>query len=357
MKTETRIKKLQNALKEKDIDFALFYRMSEERNANMLYFSGYDGHGFFVVPKNKRPFFVVPRTELGLAKGTGFKLLKIKKEGAFQTIRKVMRGVKQIGIDEKHFSIYAYRQLRKSFAARIRGIANLCSKIREIKGIDEIRNYMRAAKITDFVFKKCIKNFKKFKKENDVSEFLKTEIAKLGCEPSFNHIVASGKNSSAVHYKPKGKLRNGFCIIDFGIRYKNVCTDITRTIYIGKPSKREKEIYNIVLNSQLNSIKALNEKKRFSEIYDIAIKSLGKYKKNFIHGLGHGIGVEIHESPNIKKDSKDKIKEGMIFTIEPGVYFKNKFGIRIEDDILMAKKGAVILTKSPKNLITINKTH
>jgi len=349
------IKKLQRELKDEDIDFALFYRMSEARNANILYFSGYEGHGFLVIPKNKPPFLIVPATEIGLAKKTGIKAFKIGKEGALKNIKKVIKRFRKVGVDEKNFSIYAFNELKKHFRnIRISGINKTCYEIRAIKTEEEIKNYIKATRITDILFDRCIKNFKRFKSEEEVSEFLKEEAVKFKCEPSFEYIIASGKNSSFIHHKPKGKLRKGFCIIDFGIRYKNICTDMTRTIYIGKPTMREKNIYNNVLKAQIEAIKHIKAGIKFSEIFNIVKENLGKNSNKFTHSLGHGIGYEIHEYPNISMDSKQVIKEGMIFTIEPGVYFKNKFGIRIEDDVLVSKNRAIILTKSPKDLITVD---
>jgi len=141
-------------------------------------------------------------------------------------------------------------------------------------------------------------------------------------------------------------------VIDFGVKYKGYCSDITRTIYLGRPKKAEKKIYNLVLSSQLKAIEKIKENILCSEADKQARKVLGKYKKIFIHGLGHGIGIEPHELPNLSTKSTDKFKQKMVFTIEPGIYSSHKFGIRIEDDILL-DKNIKILTKTNKNLITI----
>ena len=175
----------------------------------------------------------------------------------------------------------------------------------------------------------------------------------MGLELSFNPIVASGKNASMPHYAPAAKkIMKGFCVIDFGVKYKGYCSDITRTVYVGKPSKKEKEIFNMLLTIQKNAINKIKSSKKCSELYDFVNNSLGKYKSNFTHGLGHGVGVEIHELPNLTLNSKDRIKNNMVFTIEPGIYFPKRFGIRIEDTVLFKNKP-IVLTKTSKDLLIV----
>ena len=166
-------------------------------------------------------------------------------------------------------------------------------------------------------------------------------------------IVASGSNASSPHHKPSNaKIKKGFCVIDFGVKYRGYCSDITRTVYAGRPSLKEKEIYNSLLKIQEEAINLAKNNKKCSELYDFVNESLGKYKKYFTHGLGHGVGVEIHEMPNLTLNSKDRIKDGMAFTIEPGIYISGKFGIRIEDTILF-KNRPIALTKTSKDLLII----
>jgi len=142
-------------------------------------------------------------------------------------------------------------------------------------------------------------------------------------------------------------------VIDFGIKYKVYCTDCTRTIYLGKINNKEKYIYNFLLNIQKNIIENINIGDNCGKIYESCVKDLGKYSKYFIHGLGHGVGVEIHELPNLTLNSKDKIMENMVFTLEPGIYIPKKFGIRIEDTVLMNKNKIEVLTKVDKDIFVV----
>jgi Xaa-Pro aminopeptidase len=145
-------------------------------------------------------------------------------------------------------------------------------------------------------------------------------------------------------------------IIDFGVVYQKYMSDMTRTIYVGTPGKEEKDIYNLLLSSQELGITMASVGIHCADVDDIVRKSLGKYKKYFIHTLGHGVGTRIHELPRLYyKTTKPILKENMVITIEPGLYIKNKLGMRIEDTCLINKKGCVTLTKSPKNLIAVSR--
>jgi len=134
-------------------------------------------------------------------------------------------------------------------------------------------------------------------------------------------------------------------VLDFGVRYNNYISDISRTIFFGKPTKKELNEYKKVQKASTRAIKALKIGKRCKTIDKISRKEF-----TYPHSLGHGIGVEVHEAPSLSPKSKDIIQENMCFTIEPGLYIPEKFGIRIEDDLLMTKKGPVLLTKSSKEL-------
>lgn len=346
-----KVRELQKRLEKRKIDAAIFYNMNPvKEDPNLVYFEDYAGFGFLVVPKRKRPFLIIPRTDRGYAKKTRAKVFFWKSQPVSDIIKNQLGCVKVIGVDEKNFSIYIQKQLRKKFkGARFKDISDIFLGLREVKAKKEIAIYRKACRLTDNILQKCIANFKKFRKEDDVSVFLKKEALDNNLEMSFEPIVASGPNASSSHSKPSGKLKKGFCIIDFGIKYKGYCTDMTRTIYLGKPSKKERGIYTVVLNSQLEAIKMLKPGIKAVDVYNKAKKELGSLQKYFLHGLGHGVGTEIHEKPNLSFKSKDIIKKNSIFTVEPGVYVKNKFGIRVEDDILMLDKP-IVLTKTSKKL-------
>ncbi|MBI2657071.1 aminopeptidase P family protein [Candidatus Woesearchaeota archaeon] len=350
---------LQSIMEDKNIDFSLFYSSGPVPNPNVVYFSGYKGTGILVVPRKRKPFLIAPKMEFERAKKSMVKnVSSMEKKRFFDSVRETIAksGIKakNIGIDKSSFTLNAYSNFKKQFKKiKAKDIAVDCLKLREIKTGEEIKLLKKSCRYADKILQNLIKNFKGFRKESEAAAFLEYETKKKGLELSFSPIVASGSNGSMPHHEPSGqKIKKGFCVIDFGVKHKNYCSDITRTIYVGKPSKPEKEIYSKLLAIQNDAINQAGLNKKCSELYDFAVKSLGKYSKNFTHGLGHGVGVEIHEMPNLTLNSKDKIRDNMVFTIEPGVYFPGKLGIRIEDTVLFRGKP-IALTKTSKDLLII----
>jgi len=261
---------------------------------------------------------------------------------------------KKIAIDSGSFSLRVYKTFKKVFKkTKTTDIALECLKLRQIKTNKEIKILRKSCYYANKILKKTINNFKDFKTESEAAALLEYETKKLGLELSFPPIIASGSNGSMPHHEPKNtKLKKGFCVMDFGVKYKGYCSDITRTVYFGKISKKEREIYNFLLNVQKTIIKNIEIDDDCGKMYENCVKDLKNYSKYFTHGLGHGVGTQIHELPNLTINSKDKIKKNMVFTIEPGIYIPNKLGIRIEDTILMKKKP-VVLTNITKDLLIV----
>ena len=215
----------------------------------------------------------------------------------------------------------------------------------------KLQSIKKACEITDQIFSKLIKNFNKFKSEKEVARFILNETKKRNLRPSFPPIVGTGKNASEIHHKPGKDWNKGFCVMDFGVRVNGYCSDMTRTVYIGKPTKKEKQLYQLLLNAQMKGIKLAKPGITGKEISKLNLKLLGKHKNKMIHGLGHGVGKHIHMKPSLTLRSNDIIKKGDILTIEPGIYHKGRYGMRIEDTILIPNH---ILTKSTKKLISLN---
>ena len=359
-----KIREFQFILEKKGCDFAIFYNTdSSGYNPNLLYFSGYDALGCLIVPKSREPFLLVPEMELQRAEKSiskkGFSgVFKMEKKRFFESIYKTITGKSlrksKIALDKNNFTLSSFNLFRKTFKKiKISDVGPDCLKLREIKTEKEIMLLRKSCGFADKIIQKAINNFKEFKTESQASAFLEYETKKAGFGLSFNPIVASAGNASMPHHEPSNaKIKKGFCVIDFGVKYKGYCSDITRTIYFGVPLGREKDIYRSLLDTQNGAINQIMENKKCSELYDFTVKTLGKFKNNFTHGLGHGVGVQIHELPNLTLNSKERIRNNMVFTVEPGVYFPKKFGIRIEDTILF-KGNAEVLTKTPKELITI----
>ena len=222
-----------------------------------------------------------------------------------------------------------------------------------VKDKKEITNITRACQITDEIFTSIISNFH-FKTEIELARFIKQEIKKRGLREAFPPIVTSGKQAgNSIHPKPTTATLSGFVIIDFGVRVQGYCSDMTRTIFVGTPSASDKKIYSLVLAAKKAAEKKTKAGVSCAAADAAARKTLGAYKKYFIHMLGHGVGKRIHERPKMYFKLEDEVfLENMIVTIEPGVYIPNKLGIRIEDTYLVEAKGPRSLCTSPQKLFT-----
>jgi Xaa-Pro dipeptidase len=221
-----------------------------------------------------------------------------------------------------------------------------------IKNKTEIAHVEKACQITDEIFSLITTDFY-FKTELELARFIKKQIKQRGLREAFPPIVASGPRAgNSIHPKPTNEKLEGFVIIDFGVRIHGYCSDMTRTIFVGTPKSSDKKIYDLVLASKKSAEKKARTGARCAESDMIARKTLGAYKKYFIHTLGHGVGKRIHENPKIYyKRTEELFLENMIITIEPGVYLPNKLGIRIEDTYAIEKKGLRSLTKSSQKLL------
>lgn len=357
----SKIKEFQEVLKKRKIDLFLAANWDFNRiDYDMSYFSGYGGAGVLVIPKNKKPFLIVSKFEAKRAKQGGLNVYsptKSKRLSEFTKEKLEQNKIKwkRVGVNKEEFTLLLKDVFKKSLKkSKFVDLMKELYQIREQKTDKEIDIIKKGCNISDDILEKCFKNFKMFKTEAEVKAFLEYEARKKGCELAFPTIVASGENSSKAHHSTEDiKLKKGFCVIDFGIKYMNYCTDTTRTVYLGKPSKKEIEMYNFLLNVQKNAIKNVKLNVKCAKLFEQVKKDLGKHSKYFTHGLGHGFGVKIHESPTISEKSKHKIKENSVFTIEPGIYFKD-FGIRIEDDVLVTKNKVEVLTKIGKDLKIFN---
>ena len=217
----------------------------------------------------------------------------------------------------------------------------------------KLTSVRKACQINDAAFRETVRQFSGFKTEKDVAKFLNNEIRRRGAKLAFRTIVANGPHAFELHHKPcKKRLKRGFTVIDFGAKVGKFCSDMTRTVFVGKPTERELELYNLVRNAQARCVKLSKPGTLCSFIDHRASALLGKYSLKFIHAVGHGIDKKVHANPKISPRSPDKLQNGDVIAIEPGIYFKKRMGIRIEDTVLVAKKPKA-LTKFTTKLIQV----
>jgi len=249
-----KIEEFRSILKSKKADFALFYSLdSSSYSPNLLYFTGYSGLGVLAIPPGKKPFLIAPAMEYEKAKSCFKNTFSSEKKRLFEVLRLKLKKnrikAKKIALDKGFVTLNFNRILKKNLRNfKSADISAECLKLREIKTAVEIKNIKKACSIADNIFSDLVNDFKNFKTESEAAAFLEYESKKLGCDVSFPPIVASGSNSSMPHYGPKNiQFKKGFCVVDFGVRYKDYCSDMTRTLYIGKPNKKEKGLYNFFM--------------------------------------------------------------------------------------------------------------
>src|SRR3989344_4417659 len=210
----------------------------------------------------------------------------------------------------------------------------------------------KACEINDIIFKEIVDDFN-FKTEKNIYKYILKRFKQFKVKKAYDPIVAN--NSVTIHPKQRNKkLERGFLILDFACKVNGYCSDVTRTLFIGKVNRYEKMLYNLVLNCQRKCISKLKLNYSYADLEIYARLLLKNYKMYFIHSLGHGLGKKIHDEPRISAISKDKVTKGQFITIEPGIYFKDKkeIGIRVEDTIYIGNKIEV-LSKFSKKLIEV----
>ncbi len=226
----------------------------------------------------------------------------------------------------------------------------LTASLRLVKKGAELKAIRKSCHIAAEAFAIIKPRIKTGRTEISIARELEGIMQSMGATgPSFDTIVAFGANSARPHHETSMRVlkKNEAILIDYGCVYDFYCSDRTKTFFYGKAGAEFKKVYSIVEASQKKAIKALKSGTKASFIDKIARdvimdKGYGQY---FVHGTGHGVGLEIHEAPTVNSKSKDILKEGMILTVEPGIYLNGKFGVRIEDTLLVKKKGYEILTK------------
>ena len=266
--------------------------------------------------------------------------------------------IETVAFEDELVTVSALENLKKSFpSCSFVSIGTLISDMMSLKTPEEMLKIRRAQEITDQAFAALLPLLRSDMKETDVAAELEYQMKKLGAsDKSFDTIAVSGANSARPHGVPRPvQLEKGFLTMDFGCIYEGYCSDMTRTVVIGKADADMKKVYDTVLKAQLAAIDAVREGMTGEELDRVArdiIYGAG-YEGCFGHGLGHGVGLLIHEPLRISALGKTPLEKGHVFTIEPGIYLKGKYGVRIEDMIQMTENGPLDITKSPKDLIEI----
>ena len=268
--------------------------------------------------------------------------------------------VKTVGFEGGFVSYERYKRYTERFSGvEFTSIGSAIEVLRQVKTPDEIAKLQKAQDIADTAFSHVLKMLNPDMTEIDVAVEIEYAMRKNGAEGfSFDTIAVSGDASSLPHGTPRNcKLKRGFLTMDFGAKFEGYCSDMTRTVVIGKADSDMKKLYNTVLSAQLAAINFLKEGVDAGEADKVArdiIDSNPEYKGAFGHSLGHSTGLFVHETPTLSPKSFGRaLRVGEILTVEPGIYLFEKYGCRIEDMVAIEKNGVYNFTKSTKELIEI----
>ncbi|WP_160723990.1 M24 family metallopeptidase [Bacillus sp. USDA818B3_A] len=358
-----RLIKLQTWMKENDVDVS-FLTSSE----NVFYLSGYytDPHErllALVVFQEEEPFLVCPSMEVPDAKRSGwdreiigYSDIDHPWDMILGSINKRINGVHKAAIEKEHMNVERYEQLSAMFpkAAFISAEEKL-RLLRMIKDMNELKIIEEACALADYAVEFGASEIKEGKTELEVLNALEYALKQKGVtEMSFSTMVLTGANAASPHGTPgETKIKKGDLVLfDLGVVVDRYCSDITRTVAYGDINDKQKEIYDTVLKAQLAAIEASKPGVSAADV-DLTARRIisdAGYGEFFPHRLGHGLGISVHEYPSLTETNQLMIEEGMIYTIEPGIYVPEIAGVRIEDDIFITADGAKILTKFPKEL-------
>ncbi|KHD46316.1 M24 family metallopeptidase [Streptococcus hongkongensis] len=352
----SRLATLQNRLVSDQLEAILITNLK-----NIYYLTGFSGTAATLLITPKRSIFITDARYTLIAKDKVKHFDIIESRTPLKEILAILQADKCQNLAfEDDISFLFYQQLQEVFHnITLQHQSGFIEEQRLIKDSSEIATIAKACSISDKAFSDVLDYIKPGKtREVDVANFLDFRMRHYGASgTSFETIAASGPRSAMPHGRASNKvIESGDSLtMDFGCYYDHYVSDMTRTIHIGQTTDQEKEIYQITLEAN----KALIDKARagmtytdFDRIPREIITSAG-YGPNFTHGIGHGIGLDIHENPFFAKSDK-VLQAGMVVTDEPGIYLDNLYGVRIEDDLVLTEDGCQVLTLAPKELIVIN---
>lgn len=352
-----RLRLLRAILRKKKIGAFVAYT-HEDDNRNVPYLSGFSGTSAILFVTKHSAFIGVDAryTERAKIEAPHFKLIDIKSRQSFsdvikEAIQQSREKVSKIGYEGFRVPVLTAKAWGKVFLKKLMPLEDIVGKLRQYKREDEIRLLRVACRATDKTFEEVRKKIKAGMREIEVAHYIDATLRKYGAiENGFSTIVASGPNAAIPHHNTGERmLRPGEPVVmDFGGRFMGgYCSDLTRTIFVPgkKPDPEMKHVYQVVLGANRAAFRAIKSGmswKAYDGVARTYITQQG-YGEFFTHGLGHSLGLEAHDPYDYKNTP---IRSGTVFTNEPGVYLPGRGGIRIEDDILMTKKGPVRLTQS-----------
>ena len=354
---QQRFDRLNGILQDNGLDGILI-----SKKENYTYLSGFNGSAatLFITPRQKIIFTDPRYTEQGKFQAKDFTLITYKNNFLEELKKKLHElEINTLGFESEVLSYKTYQEYSKNLTGfHLTPLGREIDRLREVKDPEEIDKIKNAVRLADLAFSNVLPYIKEGVMELEIASEIEYFLKKNGARgTSFETIVASGWRSSLPHgVASEKKIQKGDPIVlDFGAYLDDYCSDMTRTVFLGEPTEEMKKIYNIVQKAQISGAQGIIKGMTAKEADSIArryIERLG-YGDRFGHGLGHGVGLEIHEGPTLSYRGDAVLENGMVVTVEPGIYVPDLGGVRIEDMVVIQDQTPHILTASTKEMVIL----
>ena len=335
---------------------------------NIRYLTGFVGvapeeREAYILMTNKTTYLFTNSLYLEQAKQlTGVTVVQISRENPISMeLQKLCDelGITRLGFEDANLTVAEFTKLKNVLTGiKLVPTQERIEELRMVKRKDEIESIRYAADLTDQCFKILLKNIRPGMTERKLAMYIEGFFKSRGAENAFAPIVAFNEHSSQPHYHELSNtpLRRGSLILlDFGARVNGYCADMSRVVFLGKPKKEWAETYTTVLNAQQKALDLLSSGERNGATLDAAAKEIIAEADAplYSHSLGHGVGLDIHETPRLRDKKAEILKPDMVFSVEPGVYIEGQYGIRIEDLVRLTHTGTEVLSRSPRTLTVL----
>ena len=331
---------------------------------NIQYLCGFSGSaGLLLIEPSRSTLFTDSRYTFQARKEVSGARIRIAKHGLDRAVAEVLRarrGRTTAAYSPSHVTVAQKDALQIAAGSRVRWVKDrdAVEGLRAVKDADELARMREAAILASDVFDRILPSIKPGVAELNLAAEIELVMSQLGAPRcSFETIVASGDRSAWAHARPTSKLlrKSELVVIDYGAILRSYCSDMTRTVFLGRAPKNVRRLYRAVLEAQAAAKAAIRPGVTAGEVDRAARAALRGYglARYFTHSTGHGLGLEVHEAPRMSRGDRTVLEQGMVLTVEPGVYLEGLGGIRIEDDVVVTSNGSEDLTTAPRDFLEL----
>ena len=329
---------------------------------NRRYLSGFTGSsGYLFITQDHRTLLTDSRyTEQAAMQSPHFRVVQVRRGVDWLSDLLRESGARRVGFESEHVTVASYNRWVESLkgeaglsSASLTPTQGIAEELRVSKDREELAQLQKAIDASDAAMEAVCPAIAEGMTEQEIAWRMEAAMREFGADAnSFGTIVAAGPNGAMAHHRPTDRpiQRGEPIVIDMGARVAGYCSDITRTVTVGEPDNTFRKVYDIVLGAQLTAIHTVRPGMTGEEGDGLARTVINQagYEENFGHSLGHGVGLAVHEKPHVGPGSRDSLQEGMVFTVEPGIYISGWGGVRIEDIVILGPEGATPLSKAGK---------